>query len=579
MPPSPPSPASTDLPKAEPPQRATSFFSRITPGLHAAFGGGPAAIRSDLIAAVTLAAYLLPSNIGDATLAGLPPEAGLYACLFSGLVFWIFCSSRHTTVTVTSAISLLIGTSLGELAGGDATRFWALASCTCLIVGAMAFIAWALRAGTLVNFISETVMTGFKAGVGLHLTSTQLPKLFGFKGSHGDFWERMWWFFTHLQETNVLALVLGLGALGILLAGKVFLKNKPVALFVMIAGILIATIVPMGDRGVSLLGEIPHGLPNLQVPPVQLQDLNDLLPLAMACFLLAAVESAAIGRTFAQKYRYKVDINQELLAIAAANIAAGFGRGYPVSGGMSQSLVNESAGARSPLSGFGAACIVLLVAVFLSGLLRNLPQPVLAAIVLIAVTGLFKISSLKRLWHFNRAEFCVAMAAIVGVLTSGILRGVLIGAVLSLLILLRRSSKPHTTQLGRVPGSNYFADATRHQENTTEPGVFVFRVDGSLLYFNVDHVRERFFELLNQRTDNIRLAILYLGTTPWVDLAGADLLLEIAEDLKARNIIFRIAEAHGQVRDALRRAGLEDHTGIRANETVSEIIVTALTPA
>jgi sulfate permease, SulP family len=246
---------------------------------------------------------------------------------------------------------------------------------------------------------------------------------------------------------------------------------------------------------------------------------------------------------------------------------------------MSQSLVNESAGARSPLSGFGAACIILLVAVFLSGLLRNLPHPVLAAIVLVAVTGLFKISSLKRLWHFNRAEFCVAMAAIVGVLTSGILRGVLIGAVLSLLILLRRSSKPHTTQLGRVPGSNYFADAMRHQENTMEPGVFVFRVDGSLLYFNVDHVRESFFELLNQRTDHIRLAILYLGTTPWVDLAGADLLLEMAEDLKARNIIFRIAEAHGQVRDALRRAGLEDHTGIRANETVNEIIVAALTPA
>ncbi|HUO07900.1 MAG TPA: SulP family inorganic anion transporter [Phycisphaerae bacterium] len=572
-------PALPDTPKPEPQPSAASFLSRITPGLHAAFGGGPAAIRSDLIAAVTLAAYLLPSNIGDATLAGLPPEAGLYACLFSGLVFWIFCSSQHTTITVTSAISLLIGTSLGGLAGGDPTRFWALASCTCLIVGAMAFIAWALRAGALVNFISETVLIGFKAGVALHLTSTQLPKLFGFKGSHGDFWERMGWFFTHLHETNPLALTFGLAALAILVAGKVFLKNKPVALFVMIAGILIASIVPMSDRGVSLLGEIPHGLPHVQLPPVELHDLNDLLPLAMACFMLAAVETAAIGRTFALKYRYKLDINQELLAIAAANIAAGFGRGYPVSGGMSQSLVNESAGGRSPLSGFGAACIVLLVAVFLSGLLRNLPQPVLAAIVLVAVTGLFKISSLKRLWHFNRAEFFVAMAALAGVLCSGLLRGVLIGAVLSIIILLRRGSRPHTTQLGRVPGSQYFADAIRHQENTLEPGIFVFRVDSSLLYFNVDYVRDRFFELLNERTDNIRLAIFYLGTTPFVDIAGADLLLELAEALNARNITFRLAEAHGQVRDALRRAGLEDHTGIHANETVSEIVAAALAQA
>src|SRR5436305_2313680 len=179
-------------------------------------------LRADVVAGVTLAAYLLPAGIGDASLANLPPEAGLYACLFSGLVFWLFCSSRHTAVTVTSAISLLVGASLGGLAGGDTARFWALASCTALIVGCLGFIAWLAKAGVIVNFISESVLVGFKCGIALFIASTQLPKLLGFKGSHGDFWERSGYFFSHLGETNMTALLLGVGALAVLLLGKRF---------------------------------------------------------------------------------------------------------------------------------------------------------------------------------------------------------------------------------------------------------------------------------------------------------------------------------------------------------------------
>src|SRR6266513_4831741 len=162
----------------------------------------PKWLRADVIAGVTLAAYLMPAGLADASLANLPPEAGLYACLFSGLVFWLFCSSRHTAVTVTSAISVLVGASLGDLAGGDGSRFWALASCTALIVGALALIAWLAKAGVIVNFISESVLVGFKCGIALFIASTQLPKLFGFKGSHGEFWERSGYFFSHLRETT-----------------------------------------------------------------------------------------------------------------------------------------------------------------------------------------------------------------------------------------------------------------------------------------------------------------------------------------------------------------------------------------
>ena len=534
----------------------------------------------DLIAAVTLAAYVLPAALGDASLAGLPPERGLYACLFSGLVFWLFCSSRHTCVTVTSAISLLVGTSLGQLAGGDPVRFAALSAATALVVAALALAAWLVRAGVIVSFISETVLVGFKTGVALVLASTQLPKLFGMSGSHGSFWERMGHFFGHLHETNAVALVLGLAALAVLVAGKVFLKNKPVAIFVVIAGILAASVAHLGDRGVKMLGHVPQGLPTPGLPPVGWNDLNELLPLGIACFLLGAVESVAIGRMFGLKHGYRLDSNREFLALAAANLAAGLGQGFPVSGGMSQSLVNESSGARTPLSGLIASLIILVVVLFLSNLLRNLPQPVLAAVVLMAVAGLFKLSAWRGLWEFSGEEFAVAFVALLGVLGSGILRGVLIGAALSLVLLLRRASRPHVAVLGRVPGMDIFGDRALNPENEEVDGVFVFRVDSAILYFNAEYVRERFLEALAARRGQVRLAVWCLATTVSADLAGAEMLEALRGELQARGVTLKLAEARGQVRATLRAAGMERHFGpIRENSTIASIIAAADAPA
>jgi len=526
----------------------------------------------DLVAGLTLAAYAIPAGVADASLAQLPPQAGLYACLFSGLVFWLLCSSRHTAITVTSAISLLTGATLGELGQGDATRVAALASCTALLVALLALLVWVFRGGSVVNFVSETVLLGFKAGVALYLASTQLPKLFGISGAHGDFWERMRYLLAHLGETHGAALLLGLSALVLLVLGKRFLPNRPVSLFVVVGGIAVAGWFDLGARGVKLLGEVPQGLPVPALPAVGWGDLNELLPLAMACFLLAAVETSAIARMFGQKHGYRVDTNQEFLAVAGANLAAGLGQGFPVSGGMSQSVVNESSGARTPLSGLVAALLILLVVLFLSGMLHDLPQPVLAALVLVAVTGLFKVDALARLWRFSRAEFAIAMAALFGVLGSGLLRGVLIGAVLSILMLLRRASRPPTTELGRVPGTDQFADRIRNPENRREPGVFVFRSAGALLYFNVDHVRERFHEQLAE-FGAARRAVFFLGAVPLVDLAGAELLVELHRTLLARDIEFRLAGTPSSVRETLVRAGYEEHCGpVLANEPVAAVV-------
>src|SRR3954452_13062919 len=223
-------------------------------------------LRGDVLAGITLAAYLLPAALGDASLANLPPEAGLYACLFGGLVFWFFCGSRYTVASETSGISLVGGSSLAEVTGGNTARFGALAAGTALLVSLIAFIAWLARAGVLVHFISESVMTGFKCGVALFLASTQFPKLFGFQSSHGSFWENTAFFFKHLSEMNPMSLLVGGIALAFLILGKIFLKHKPVALFVVIGGIVAASALSLERRGVKLIGAVPQGIPPLRVP-------------------------------------------------------------------------------------------------------------------------------------------------------------------------------------------------------------------------------------------------------------------------------------------------------------------------
>lgn len=549
------------------------------PALEWLKGYRAADLRGDFFAAITLAAYLIPSSIGDASLAGLPPQSGLYACLFGGLVFWLFSSSHHTSITVTSAISLLIGASLAPLAEGDATRFVALASLTALMVAVMAFIGWLVNAGTIVNFVSESVLDGWKTGVALYLGITQLPKLLGFEGAHGDFWDRSGHVLTHLSATNAYALSSGLVALLALLLGKKYLPHKPVALFVVMGGIVASTLLHAESYGVKILGAVPEGLPRSGMAVFNRSDINELLPLAFACFLLGTVESAAIGRMFASKYQYRFEPNQELLALAGANLTAALGQGYPISGGMSQSLVNESGGAKTPLSGLFASVLLLIVVVFLSPLLKNLPQGVLAAVVLVAVGGLFKGKQLMHLWHASRSEFFVAIAAALGVLGSGMLRGVLIGAVLSLVLLLRKVSVPHVAVLGRIPGTSRFSDMARHGDNQSVPHVMIFRPEASLVYFNIDHVCHSIRQRVAESRDAVQLIIIDLSAAAYVDVQGARELAQLAQQLRASGKTVRVVEMLASVRDRLRREGVTEQLGgVNRFSSINEAIAEFQTP-
>src|SRR5881394_1812333 len=518
-------------------------------------------LRGDILAGITLAAYLLPAALGDASLANLPPQAGLYACLFGGLIFWVFCGSRFTTVSVTSAISLVIGSSLREITDGDVMRFGALAAGTALLVSLIAFVAWLARAGVLVHFISESVMTGFKCGVALFLASTQLPKLFGFHGAHGSFWGNTGFFFKHLNETNTTSLLVGGIALALLILGKIFFKHKPVALFVVIGGIIAATTLSLETRGVKLIGAVPQGIPPLKVPTLYWRDLNELLPLALACFLLGVVETAAIGRMFAAKHGRRFDANQENLALAASNLCAGLGGGLPVSGGTSQSLVNEDGGAKTPLSTALAAVFILVVVLFFSQLLSALPQPMLAAVVLVAIAGLLNLSTLKALWLDDHSEFVVAMAAFAGVLTFGLLRGVMLGALISLVQLVRISSRPHVALLGRIPGTRRFSDCDRHSDNELIPNVMILRPESAIVYFNVDNVCDAILSRVHVESPPPKLVIVDLSAAPLVDMQSAHTLAIMADELRAISIRFQAVEPRSSVRDRFRHEGVDSKLG------------------
>jgi high affinity sulfate transporter 1 len=521
----------------------------------------PAWLRFDLVAGVTLAAYAVPQSLAYAGLAGLPPQMGLYCYLLAGLGYALFGSSRHLAIGPTSAIALLVGVTLGHLAAGDATRQAALASLTALIVAGVFALAWLLRLSVLVSFISESILTGFKAGAALVIATTQLPKLFGVKGGEGDFFERIAQLLPQLPETNLLTLVIGVGAILALLLGEKFLPGRPVALGVVLVALVVASVGQIDQRGVKVVGQLPAGLPHFQVAgAVQLAELRQLTTLAFACFLLAYIESVSAARTFALKHHYTVDPRQEFLGLGAANSLVGLWQGFPVAGGLSQSALNEQAGARTPLSLAFAALVIALVLLFFTGLFHSLPETVLAAIVLIAVKGLIDLKELRYLWHASRIDFGAAGVALVGVLALGILDGVIIAVLASLVMVLGHVARPHVAFLGRIPGTDRFSDVARHPENEAVPGVLAFRAEASLVYFNVDHVLETVLQ--RARSDSeLRRVVYDLSNTPYVDVAGARMLRRLHDELADKKIELRVVGAHSAVRDRLRFAKLQDWVG------------------
>ncbi len=519
----------------------------------------PSWLLGDIVAGITLAAYAIPVSLAYAGLAGLPPQVGVYGYLLGGLGYALLGSSRQLAIGPTSAISLMIAATVGAMADGDAQRYAQIASLVAFTVAALCLFAWLLRLSTLVKLISDSILVGFKAGAGMTIALTQLPALFGVKGGGHNFLERAWLLAGQLGQMHNLVLVVGVVAIGLLVFGERLLPGKPVALGVVALAIIAATVLGLPAFGVPTTGEIPAGLPTLSAPALRLRDVEGIIPLAAGCLLLAYIESVSAARTFAAKHGYALDPRQELLGIGAANLAAAVGHGYPVAGGLSQSAVNDKAGARTSLALVFASITLALCLLFLTGLLENLPKAVLAAVVLTAVYGLMDFPSILRMWRVSRLDFYAAVIALGAVLLLGILQGILLAALASILLLLARVSRPHVAFLGRIPGTNNYSDMSRHPENEPLHGVIAFRPEASLIYVNTNSVMETVLDHLHfAGPPDIELVICDLSAAPYIDLAGARMLHELHGQLASQGIALRIVGAHGSVRDLLRADGIED---------------------
>jgi SulP family sulfate permease len=515
----------------------------------------------DLVAGITLAAYAIPVSLAYAGLAGLPPQVGLYGYLLGGLGYALFGSSRHLAVGPTSAISLMVGGTVAQMAGGDALRYAQIATLAGFVMASLSMFAWLLRLSTLTSFISETILLGFKAGAALAIAATQLPALFGVPGGGTNFFVRILTVCEQLGHLSPTTTAVGLAALLLLLLGERMLPGRPVALIVVALAIVAVSLTPLGQAGLKLVGRVPSGLPAISLPDLRPRDVDGIIPLAVGCLLLAYIEGVSAARTFAVKHGYPLDVRQELLGLGVANLLVGFGGGYPVAGGLSQTAVNEKAGAQTPLALVFASVTLGLCLLFLTGLVQNLPQAVLAAIVVVAVKGLIDVREMARLWRLSRFEFNVAMVAFAGVLVEGILRGVLLAAVVSLLMLLRRTANPHVAFLGRIPNTRRFSDLARHPDNEPIEGVLAFRVESALLYFNAENVQRAVLDRLRADGHRVRLVVCDLSTSPYVDLAGARMLESLSNELAKQHIELRVAEAHAAARDLLRAEGLKAKVG------------------
>jgi sulfate permease, SulP family len=535
-------------------------------------------LGSDTIAGITLTAYAIPVSLAYATLAGLPPQYGVFGYLLGGLFYAMLGTGKQLAIGPTSAISMVIGITLANLSGGDPQRWLDLASLTAMIFAGMSFLAYILHLDSMINFISETVLTGFKAGAALTIMLTQLPKMFGVAGGGNDFFSRFGTLIHQLPGTNFYVLIFGILSFALILTGEKLFHGKPVAIIVVVLSIIIVSFTPLASYGFKTVGVIPAGLPKLHIPSLNWADIKSVGYLAFACFLLAYIESVSAAKTLAQKNGYEINAHQELLALGLANLAISLGNGYPVSGGLSQSAVNDEAGAKTPLSLVVASVCIGACLIFLTGLLKNLPTVILAAIVFIAVERLINIKEFIRMWRHNKFDFVIATLALVSVICLGILQGVLIGALASLILIIKAVSSPHIAFLGRIPGTDRFTDIKRHPDNELLPGVILFRVESPLVYFNVSYVYNHVWPKIIESASALKVVIFDLSTSAYVDSSGAKLIKRFFLSLEAQGIIFKVAEAHSEVRDILRFEDIEHLLGhVGRRDSIHEVIAHTLT--
>ncbi|HYI24764.1 MAG TPA: sulfate permease [Thermomicrobiales bacterium] len=555
-------PGSQDVVKE--PAGAVGRTTRLMPILDWARHYDRSWLRPDLIAGVTVTALIVPKNLGYAEIARVPVEHGLYAAAAGALLYAVFGTSRQISTGPSSGLAAVAGSAV--LAAGIATEADATTIVTAIALGAgLIFILLSiLKMGWIAQFISRAVITGFLFGAAIDVSVGELSKLTGTDASGDNAWQEFWSWLSGLDSVHGTTLLVSALSLSVLFGLRAVAPQIPGALVVVVGGLLASALFNLGDKGVALVGDVPRGLPSLTFPDFGLVADHALLVLlaSVAIVMIGFSQSAGDARYFAAKNGYRVDINQESLAQGAANVGAGLFQGIPVSTSLSASSLNDHAGAKSQVASLATGGAVVLTLLVLAPLFSDLPKAVLGAVIIEAVTmGMMDLPEMRRLYTVKRSDFWIAVTAIGGVVLTGVLAGVVVGVVLSLIWLLRVVTSPSMPHLGRVRGTHVYRDPSDRSDVDLIPGVIALRLEGALFFVTADSLEDRIDELVDTAESPPGVVILDLQSVTFVDAQGAGKLGEIAENLRAKGLPFRLAAVKPQVMDVFVRDGLVERIG------------------
>ena len=509
-------------------------------------------LRLDLLAGVTTAAVVIPKTLAYATIAGLPLEIGLYTALIPMVIYAVLGTSRPLSFSTTSTIAILVAAELASLgAGGDPGRLVAATSTLALLVGAFLLLAGIFRMGFVANFISDPVLTGFKAGIGLVIVVDQVPKLLGVHFDKGPFFQNILALFQNLPATNAPTLLLALVTLALVFGVEHILPGAPAPLFAVALGIAASGILVLKQAGVELVGNIPAGLPVPMLPDLSL--IGTLWPSALGIALMAYIESIAAGRAFIRHGDSRPDSNRELIALGVANLAGSFFRILPAGGGTSQTAVNDKAGARTQLAEVFTAGIVLAALLFLSPLFSLMPQATLAAVVIATTVGLLSTKEFRAILRIRYAEFWWAVIAFAGVVVLGTLPGILVAVSISLMTLMYAANHPPIYPLGRKPGTDIFRPLSpEHPEDEIFPGLLIVRTEGMMTFASAPRIGDGLRTLVDKAKPQVLL--LDFSAVPNIEYTALKLLSDFEEKRHEAGITLWLAALNPKVLEVVKRS-------------------------
>jgi SulP family sulfate permease len=514
-----------------------------------------ASLRSDLVAGLTVAVMLVPQGMAYAALAGMPPVTGLYAAVVPLVVYALLGTSGAVAVGPVAITALMTGAALAPLAHGDPARYVALAGLLALLVGAIQVALGLLRLGVLVNFMSHSVLSGFTSAAAIMIAASQLKDLLGIEAARAKgFPSIIASVVGSLDKVHWLTVAVGATGIAALLVLRRFAPRLPAALIVVVVLTTLSAVASFGADGVAILKVVPAGLPAPALPALRLADIGALLPSAPAIALVAYMEGIAVAKALAVKSGQHVDPNQELVAVGAANVAAGVFQSFPVAGGFSRSAVNFQAGARTPVASLVTALVVAATALVLTPLFFHLPKAVLAAIVVVAVLALIDRRTPVTAWRARKADGMALGLTFVVTLLLGVDPGLVAGVVFSLGVFLWRSARPHTAELGRLPGSDLYRNVDRY-DVLTDPSVLLLRVDGPLYFANAERLEDQVLDTVDRR-GGLAAVVLDAAAISDSDADGARALGRLRGRLADRGLALHLATVRGPVRDLFGRAGV-----------------------